>query len=952
MSVTVLYTNFFGKFLSNTKEISLNSGILELKTKDGNTNNINLQSITDLPVYKKSIFGDKITLFGNTKPINIGFLRRRDSKLLNIKLEEIIIDFLSNKIIISSNYFKQKTEKSYLRDSSIQELQDLIDSILPDFLRSKNNWKTKFNNEIISRLESFEGCSPLDVKKEEIRHRYETNRLAARADFYDSVEKKKLTKQQRLSVIRNNDFNLVLAAAGTGKTSVMVAKALDMIDAGEADNSEILLLAYNKKAAIELEERVERRGEAIGIKKDSMPKVSTYHALGRKILTESNISTSLSKLAEDDIALKIWVTQWLYSYMKSAPEKLQKIINLTYQPINPFDFKTKKEYDAYVRDTEYRTLQGEKVKSYQELLIANWFFLNCVDYDYEAPYVSKLRVEVGFDYKPDFHLKDSNIYIEHFGIDREGNTRAGIIKEEYNKIITQKRALHKEYETVLLETFHYDWVEGKLEERLESLMEGVGIKLEPRPDEEVLDVLKEMGFIDLNAERYLKCLRAIRVESLDEELILNRLKDKKITGFKDYTDLLTELHTSYIEELRRQNSIDFDDMIILATNAIKEGLYRPSWMQILVDEFQDISMARMNLLTALIDNGPSPALTVVGDDWQSIYRFSGGKLELTTRFEEYFGSHSLTKLDKTFRYNNNISDNAGMFIMENPEQYKKQITTKDTVDTPQVYLLDSYKENKDNLDGMVVRIVRKIRSESNGKIFILSRYNYLLSNAKDELKKSLGNKSMDGIDFLTFHGSKGLEAEYCILIGFFQGKSGFPNMNMEEAVVEALLPTLDTYPHSEERRLFYVALTRAEKKNYIIANPMATSDFVNEIMSPKYEIHIGSERFKEKYRKIFKCPLCADGYFMLKTGRYGSFYSCSTGSICKSSPRICEKCGAPSIDMRSKSICNNEACRGEKDICDRCGRPMVERQGKYGSFLGCTGYGIKDDQCKHTRKIL
>ena len=177
-------------------------------------------------------------------------------------------------------------------------------------------------------------------------------------------------------------------------------------------------------------------------------------------------------------------------------------------------------------------------------------------------------------------------------------------------------------------------------------------------------------------------------------------------------------------------------------------------------------------------------------------------------------------------------------------------------------------------------------------------------------------------------------------------------MNKEEAVTEALLPSLDTFPHSEERRLFYVALTRAKRKSYIIADPMATSDFINELLSPKYKLHIASKTFEERYRKIFKCPICTDGYFRLMSGKFGDFYSCTSGSICTSNPRTCEKCSSPSIDMRSKSICNNEACRNEKIICDRCGRPMKVRDGKFGKFLGCTGYGIRSDQCRNTRKYI
>lgn len=157
------------------------------------------------------------------------------------------------------------------------------------------------------------------------------------------------------------------------------------------------------------------------------------------------------------------------------------------------------------------------------------------------------------------------------------------------------------------------------------------------------------------------------------------------------------------------------------------------------------------------------------------------------------------------------------------------------------------------------------------------------------------------------------------------------------------MPSLDKFPHSEERRLLYVAITRARKTSYLIADPMAPSEFVNELLSPKHKLQIASKSFEEQYRKIFKCPVCTPGYFKIRAGKFGDFYSCTSGQVCNSKPRTCTKCGAPSLDTRAKSICINNDCRNEVVICDRCGRPMKMRSGRFGEFLGCSGYGIKGD---------
>jgi DNA helicase-4 len=838
----------------------------------------------------------------------------------------------------------------YLRDSNINFIGQAVNGLISNYSTAQSSWNIKLDKYSINNLNNIKKYLPLEANKELIRIDYETRKLLERKSFYDKIESNPLTEQQRLAVLRDNDLNLVLAAAGTGKTSVMVAKALDLIDSGKAKSEDILILAYNKAAANELKERLLERSSQAGLLTESIPSISTFHALGRKILKESRVTTYLSDFIDDPKKLEMWISDWLKKYITSSPKALFSFIELSYQPTNPFDFKNKAEYDAYVRDNEYRTLQGERVRGYQELLIANWLFIHGVNYEYEAPYITKRRIDIGFDYRPDFHIIDTSIYLEHFGIARNGKTRPDIDAIDYNDKINEKRELHKQQDTTLIETYHYDWTEGRLEERLLTLMNENGVEIKYKTEDEIFTVLENLGIVIENAKRYLKCLQAIRVERLSNTSILERLKLHKVPCAEQYTELLDQIHTAYKNKLLEDNRIDFDDMIIKSTEQVTSKVFTPKWKHILVDEFQDISKARMELLQAFIDYGPKPIMTVVGDDWQSIYRFSGGKLELTTRFESLVGTHSLSKLEKTYRYNNSIADTAGAFVMQNPEQYKKNVITNTTVTDSTVYLVDTIVEGGTSIEDRVLQVVNKIRSnDTKGSIAVLARYRYLLNNARDKINSET---QYSDLKYWTFHGSKGLEADYCILIGFFQGKTGFPNANKEEAIVEALLPSLDHFPHSEERRLLYVALTRAKQKSYLLADPKAPSQFINEMLSPKYKLHIASKTFEESYRKIFKCPLCTEGYFRSIQGKFGSFYKCTSGDVCLSKPRICEKCESPSLDTRNKSICNNLNCKHEMMICDRCGRPMKLKSGKFGQFWGCTGFGIKEDQCKHTRKLI
>ncbi|BDX02838.1 hypothetical protein MACH16_15860 [Marinomonas pontica] len=892
-------------------------------------------------------YGSQLTITLNDISQTISFLKKNDAKdfahTLNKKIAIFFTEYLSSLVDIwESAVFTQYPRQSYL-----PQLQSICSTISNGFKSDPTTWNQFLNDSLIMKVKEINQFHPVSYNA--LQHHHEKIYLEKRKEFFDCVEANPLTDEQRLGVLRSDDFNMVLAAAGTGKTSVMVAKALDLIDRGLAKPEDILILAYNKAAANELNERLHRSSNKTGITLDRTPHISTFHSLGRQVLSDARLSTHMSIFVEDPLKLKQWITEWLLNYLYEDISRLVDFISLTPEPVDPFTIKTQAEYEAYVRDNELRTLNDELVKGYQELVIANFMYLNGIPYTYEARYVSKRRIEVGFDYKPDFHLDGTDIYIEHFGIDRSGGTRPDIDAIQYNKEMKSKRELHIECETTLVETFHYEWVEETLTHGLEEKLKYLGVKFDPINSEQLLEQLQNTGKIGNWCDLLLKALASIRVDRLDYDSMLTRFQQARISQPQKHAVLLNALHEAYIQELKDQNAIDFDDMIIQSIDAIEQGLFTPKWKYLLVDEFQDISTARLDLVKSIVKRGPKPSLTVVGDDWQSIYRFSGGKLELITKFNELVAPYTETKLQKTFRYNNSIADTAGQFIMENPEQYKKNIETHTKVDSSQVYLLDDKIGVKDGLYQTVVEVVSKIKTEdNNASIAVIGRYNYLLNESKAALARS---QLLENVSLWSFHKSKGLEADYCILIGFSQGKLGFPNENIDQAVIEALLPALDAYPHSEERRLLYVGLTRAKKKSYIIGDPTSPSAFITELLAPKYNVHIHSKAFKQRYRQIFKCPHCEAGYLKRIDGKFSGFYACSTGKGCSvGKARVCKDCGAPSIDSRNTSDCNNKDCGHSMKICDQCGRPMKLRSGKFGDFWGCSGYGIQGDQCRNIRK--
>lgn len=941
------------KWFGQLSSVELVDDQIIITTKNAQ-NRISLESLDTFPSNQTGLFGDRLILIQNNRKTCVKGIAKRHLHNETRQLIQAYIPYYETAVADCWIQYRKQAQERYLRDSQTNVLSLTIGKILNAFKTNQANIINQLSLKTRQTITLLQDIHPLQV--DTVRENFEKTYLANKKEFFNSVESYPLTEEQSLAVIRDNDRNLVLAAAGTGKTSVMVAKALDIVIGGLARPDQVLVLAFGSDAAVEVNERIEKRCKQLLSNLNPAPPIqsdaiqaSTFHALGLKILKATGKNTFLSKFATSDNLKQNWIHRQLVEYLKADKRNLSNFITLMYPKSNPLDFKTRDEYERFIRDNEYITLNGDRVRSYQEVLIGNWLFVNGIPHRYEANYKVKTRVEIGFDYKPDFHIEDTDIFIEHYGIDREGNTRQGIDKESYNANIIKKRDLHARHGTRLIETYHYEWCDGTLLAHLESNLAELDIEAQPVSDNQLFDKLNELGLVSKFAEIMTQAVSATRIESLNIEQARQRLKNAAYANTEAFIPVLDAMKSAYENELREHEEIDFDDMILQAVDCVRTGEYMPTWKYILVDEFQDISQSRMNLVQALLDAVSDSALFAVGDDWQSIYRFAGGKLEITTRFSEYVGSHTLTRLQKTFRYNNSIADTAGRFIMQNPEQYQKQVITHDQVDRPQIYLIDSTISNenkKSSPESRISSVVKKIiANDPAGSIAVLARYNSVLDKAKEELK--LVTKSRQ-ITFLTFHRSKGLEADYCVLAGFTQGQYGFPNDNKDHEAVNALLPTLDAFPYTEERRLMYVALTRARKKCYLIVDPLVPSKFVNELITDDYAIDCTSDNFSADYRQQFKCGHCKDGYLLKQSGPHGPYYICSNRPGCRIRKFACKQCQSPMDDNNKQRICRNPDCRESIKLCPRCYRPLRLIKNEY---WGCTGYyPERPGRCRYTRK--
>jgi len=286
--------------------------------------------------------------------------------------------------------------------------------------------------------------------------------------------------------------------------------------------------------------------------------------------------------------------------------------------------------------------------------------------------------------------------------------------------------------------------------------------------------------------------------------------------FSKRIKLMAPMLKAWKTALKAENAVDFSGLIHQAIIILEKGRFVSPWKHILVDEFQDISPQRAALLSALRAQNKHTSLFAVGDDWQAIYRFSGAQLALTTAFHHYFGEGDRSDLDTTYRFNSRIGEIANRFIQQNPHQLAKPLNSLTTGDKKAVTLLAD-----EQLEPLLDKLSGYAKPEE--RILVLARYHHLKPAA---LEKAVTRWPKLQLEFMTIHASKGQQADYVIVVGLKEGSDGFPAPVRESVIEQAMLPVPEDFPDAEERRLLYVALTRARHRVWLLFNKEEPSGFV------------------------------------------------------------------------------------------------------------------------------
>ena len=697
--------------------------------------------------------------------------------------------------------------------------------------------------------------------------------LATHKDFFDHCLKYPLDKQQRRSIVSEEDNCLVVSSAGSGKTSSIVGKVRYLIDIKHINPQNILLISYTNKAAAELTERMDIAGlrgytfhklaiDIIGKATGQKPSIcdntdALFVKIYHKLLEDEDFKKSIVEYFVDYQAQE---TDW--EHRKN--ERRQQLSELK-------EVRLKAQFP----DMDGKTIY---VRSEQEQKICFALSSLGVKFRYEEPYEHPLADEMHSQYKPDFSIyfeqdgKTKRIYLEHFGVDEHGLVPTwfakdkGITYEEanqkYNDGITWKKAAHEKFGTILLTTSSADFHYSDIRHTLKASLEKAGVPVQEKTDAELYDMVlppnskQEKAFIRL-------VVTFVTLIKSSCKSIKEVLKQAKNVGDERslfiIKNIFQPVYERYIEELKNSNQIDFTDAILQATEICRSS-HPVKYEYIIVDEFQDISVDRYNFLKVLREGNPPAKLYCVGDDWQSIYRFSGSDMALFNQFSDYFGSTEINRIETTYRFGEPLVSLSSQFIQRNKAQLKKDIHPFNPQTKTELQFCAYERRDYCNAIGQLVASIPADKS-----IFLLGRYSfddYYLSFLYKSVKE--GNRFyyfIDGrkIEFLTVHKSKGLEADYVIILQCNKDTYGFPSMVSDDPVLDYVLTKSDQYPYGEERRLFYVAITRAKIKTYVLYDRRFPSVFVDEFLHPE---KITEESYAKHPNANKKWTRSADKYLL------------------------------------------------------------------------------------------
>jgi len=796
----------------------------------------------------------------------VGFLIGRNT-------DQKISELTGRKKLITNSLLKRFEDLQHATDKKVE---GIVNS--GTFLVYKN--KQQCLNAIKSFEEDLNYCNQSDVLDNEYikekKRRIEKSRQTVLGYNQGFIQQRKrdysnlwnkgflsLDDEQQTAVVTDDKHNLVVAAAGSGKTEVLITRIAYLI-AREPDGikpNRILVIAYQNKDVKQIEKRLDQQYGITGVN------VRTFHGLGIDVLQRtSKMKNILDKNERPRIVKSI-----CHHELRSGPDFYQAFLNYVKSIHEAEEDLTDKLGTLKMRRTRpYTSIDDTRVQSRAEKEILDFLLTSKIN---GTPIRVKYEPEIEDLGKPDFYLPKYDLFIEHWGLDKNGEVPEWFDKttKKYKENMERKKTWFAKKDKLLVETFAYEYDEDHPEIFIQLLKDRVAETLQARYDDsfhiktmayrELIEVVCKSDRDWISEDRVstdiFNFIKNAKTYNLKPGKILRKLeKGKWSRKQRTFGKLAVEAYKRYQEKLEETQKIDFEDMINNAIDELEKDnkLCRNVFDHILVDEYQDITQQTHRLVKQLLHHNPNCKLFCVGDDWQSIMGFAGSNLEFFVNFEKYFDHPVKNYISTNYRSVGMIVDAGACLIRNNQScQIAKKAVSKNKRGAFIKVLRSphriNYRKNyhKQIAANCVTRVAEYIkRGYANKDILILSRFmhvhtyqahrlHYIIENILEEannrgIKISQNAKIMRNVRLLTVHKAKGLEAKVVFILNVIKDKYGFPCEIEDSSILE---PARENYPlqdqKEEERRLFYVAMSRAMKDLYIYTWEPSMSEFLDEI---------------------------------------------------------------------------------------------------------------------------
>ncbi len=692
-----------------------------------------------------------------------------------------------------------------------------------------------------------------------------------------------LNDKQREAVISEDKRILVLAGAGSGKTKTLLQKLIYLIEEKGVNPSSILAITFTKNATNEMIDRLIISADTTGqyermLVDKSLSKIEkekerynqqkkykwidgltvrTFHSFCYNVLRHDGVNEFDNKFKiigdekrdeEDELSKNVapeTVFEVFHKLLIDQCEDTDYLLRLKRYILDYIIDKIHKQEVKYLpKDGKYFTsLDGIKVRSKSEQFIADWFYRHSIKYEYEP----LLNVK-DFAFHPDFYIPEANLYIEHIS-DKSFSTKD---KEEQFK--KGNLLLVKTYESMTKDSALFNHaLDTIVKNRLPSNYHK-NISLTYREEfngyhENVKDFVAQI----------MRITDMIKVENIDLKTVKENASKDQHERVRNFYELAIPIVEKYINYCTDKSYLDFNDLISRSTSLFQNysdiaNKYKSKYQYILVDEFQDVNNLQVDLIKLLLTD--QTQLFCVGDDWQSIYGFRGSNVSYIVEFENHFPNSKVVKLNLNYRSTQNIVGASNEVIKHNKFKVEKEIHSSKKSEHKIVVYAGS--NDEDNIQFCLDRVKELLNDGlTNEDILFLYRRTHMFNpgaySGKPSYSKEFYKEGIK-VQAKTIHASKGLEAKVVFILGLTEGNGGFPDIWLEDRIFQIIKKANHDLLLEEERRLFYVAITRAKDKLFLITEKGNEYSFLKEI--PDVFTVKTSMPMKSVVEKVITCEKC------------------------------------------------------------------------------------------------